>query len=449
MDYISNGFMVISVFFDSLLCRFKGQSNLHNIIRFFIHSMFNAIISLVVGVITSIFTLIVISVITKTESLLDGKTLLIFPMFLFVCLTGIILLNFENSCFSLPNVLYVLYVSILLSQPRRGVLHALVYFLSICMILGIIIFLAMGYILEIKGYDVSDQTLVKFARYSFFASFAITSFLYSYGTADELIRTYRQFILWLSILGGVVIFSVYQININLNTFSTPSVLGIGSIIFGFVLTMPTVADKGFRLYELIYELFSDAINGLWDEYYQKFSINAFLIILIRKKNEFLLEYSIVKFSWNLGDKWHYIKVIIFGVICSSSLWWILHHSKQLITNIKDILWRKSMFWFNGDEKLAEQLIIMFLCFIGLIYAIVSFVRKFSEIDWRQRYYSFGAIIFVFTICSVLIFEYIPNIFLRHSLMKIIIFLLPLWIMTGFTVEKFYHCYKRIRKKRDC
>jgi hypothetical protein len=445
VDYLGNIFIIIAVFFDSLLLRFKQQKNLHHIIRCFIHSVFNAIISLFVGIITSIFGLGIISTFTKTEDLLNGITLLMLPIFLFVCLTGIVLLNFKNVYFSLPDMLYVLYASIILSQPRRKLLHALIYFLSICMILGIIIILTMGYMLVVKGHDLSDHTMIKISTYSFSASFAITAFLYSYGTADEFIRTYRQFILWLSVLGGVIIFSAYQISINLSAFSTPSAVASASIVFVFVLTMPTVADKGFRLFEILHQYFSNTINDQWNEYYQRFSIDILLIALFRKRDEFLLEYTIIKFIWNLGNKWNYIIKIISGILFLGFIWWFLYNVPRFSTKILELVWNKLVVLASGDEKFAEHLIMISLCFAGFIYTIVAFVRRYLNINWQQRYYSFGAVILAFTICSVLISTYVPISILKYpSINTIILYLLPLWMLIGFIVEKSYRLYRWIK-----
>ncbi|MBE1444240.1 hypothetical protein [Paenibacillus sp. OAS669] len=445
MYYLGNSFIAAAVFFDSLLLRFNQQRNLHHIIRWFIHSVFNAIISLIIGVIISTFGLGILSTFAETENLLNGITLLMLPVFLFVCLTGIVLLNFRNVYFSLPDMLYVLYASIILSQLRRELLHAFIYFLSICMVLGIIIILVVGYMLVVKGHYLSDHTMVKIATYSFSAAFAITAFLYSYGTADELVRTYRQFILWLSVLGGVIIFSIYQININLSAFSTPSAVAIASIVFGFVLTMPTVADKGFKLFEVLYQYFSDPIDDLWNEYYQRFSIDTLLIVLIRKRDELLLEYTIIKFSWNLGDKWHYIRTTILGILFSGFMWWFLHNWIHFLTKILDLSWNKLVVWVSGDEKFAEHLIMICLGFTGLIYTIVSLARRYSNINWQQRYYSFGTVILAFTICSVLLSTYSPIPIFKYPLINtIILFLLPFWMSIGFIVEISYRIYRWIK-----
>ncbi len=186
-------------------------------------------------------------------------------------------------------------------------------FLSICMSLCIIILIAM-YIFAKGGHELIDYSIEKLIMYSFSASFVITSFLYSYGTANELIRTYRQFVLWLMILGGVIVFSAYQINLILSTTSTPDAVAVALIVFGFILTMPTVADKGFRLFELLSQYFTEPIVEHWNECFQSYSIDSLLNLLRRKKGELLLELSIIRFDWRIGGKWHYIRAIGVGII---------------------------------------------------------------------------------------------------------------------------------------
>ncbi len=90
--YIENFFIIIAVFFDSLLLRFNQQRNLHYVIRFCVHSLFNAIISSVVGVIGSFLGLCVLSSFIKTEQLFTGVTLIMPPIF-FICLS-------YRSCFT-------------------------------------------------------------------------------------------------------------------------------------------------------------------------------------------------------------------------------------------------------------------------------------------------------------------------------------------------------------
>ncbi|OAX45026.1 hypothetical protein [Paenibacillus sp. AD87] len=443
---IENFFIIMSVFFDSLLLRFNQQRNLQHVIRFCVHFLFNAIISSVLGVTGSFLGLCVLSLFIKTEYLFTGITLLTPSIFLFVCFTGVVLLNFRNESFSLPGVLYVMYVSIVISRPRRELIRGAIYFLTICISLCIILFIAIAYIFAKGGYELTNHSINKLSIYSISASFIITSFLFSYGTANELIRTYRQFVLWLMILGGVTVFSAYQINLTLSTASTPNAVTVASIVFGLILTMPTVADKGFRLFELFSQYFAEPIMEHWNECFRRYSIDSLLNALHRKKREFLLELSIIILDWRIGGRWHYIRAICGGIISSLFMWWYLqniHNSNQFFKTYIDLLWRGLVDFVNGDKKVAEDLIAIGLTFLLLIYTFVSLIRTYSQSTWKRRYYSAGAVIIFFTVFLVLLSSHTP--ILENVIMKwVVLFLLPSWILIGSIVENVFRIYRWMR-----
>jgi len=437
---LSDIFVVSSVFFDSLLDRFNQQRNFNYIIRFCLHSVFNGIISLVVGIVVSLVGLSIMSVFYRVEDLFNGVTILMLPLFLFVCFTGVILLNYSNVSFSFPKILYNLYASIIYMQPRRSIIHAFIFFLFIFLILGSIVMAVMVYVAISKESNISDQVIIKLAIYSYSISFIITSFLYSYGTANELIKVYRQFILWISILGGVILFSAYQVSVNLEDLLVPNFIVIASIVFGFILTIPTVADKGFTLVKLVHQNFSDTINDQWDEYYSRFSFDIWHRTIRDKIKYILLTYIIFRICWRLAKR-YCIKVTIISLILSALLLYFISNINLLIKSI-NFVWNELASLISGDEELVKNLIIIGVCLSGFIYTIAIFIRRFSINNWQKRYNSLGAAIFLFTLLIIFSSKYI--VFIKPSFIIFIQIILLIWIFIGFIVERVFKIYRWIK-----
>lgn len=311
LQYFEHYLFLTSSFFDSLLKKLSSDSsNLNHLLIIIINTLYNVFFSIITGVFLSIPMFALTITITKTHNLPTNILLPSVPLILFVFFSCIVLLNGKDQAFSLPWSICVFYGMFIAAKPKQSFIKTISFLLSVTFVLGIILTVPASFIFHPSG---KNTYSVLFAS-TFSISFITTVLLYSYGTLDNLTRVRRQFVLWFIILLGVLIFSAFQLKINLEQPFTDKI-HISSILLllAFIYSMITVIDKGIELFKLLLNEHSNDMKELWDDYTSKYGLDILISKIIRGKYRVLLFVKCLKLLWSVRAKGFIIKYSFVGV----------------------------------------------------------------------------------------------------------------------------------------
>lgn len=353
-QYIEKILTVSSVFFDSIFNNENiAESSRGKILKVFVNLVYAALISIPIGFIIQIIFFIGISSLTGFEVAREIN-LFVIPLFLFICLSGIIILNYEDMSFSLPRSILNSYIILQLIKPVKGIWKPIVFVGSITITLMLIL------TCFLSSFTIPEQYLKETIFIIFVISLLSSMILYSEATKEEINRKKRQFIFSMLTFVAFLTLNSYQMIVYISTEpSSETIMFIAITILGLILSMVTAIDKTRCLFEAVVKLKQKDINNMWNAFYEKYSYKVGLKIVDDKKNEINETFEVVKVKWKTGDwkkRVRIIGIISTFVVAESILAISIFNQRKieyyiylLLDNIKELV----VGLFNGDEHRAS------------------------------------------------------------------------------------------------
>lgn len=301
--------------------------------------------------------------------------LFIIPLFLFTCLSGVVILNYEDISFSLPRSVLNSYIIIQLIKPVKDIKKLIIFIVS----LTITLMLILAWFLS--SFSIPEQYQKEIIFIIFVISLFLSLILYSETTKIEINRKKIQFVFSMLTFLIFLALNIYQMVIYISKESSSETNMIIAItILGLILSMVTAIDKTRCLFEAVIELKKQEINDIWNTLNKKYSYRIGLKIVDDKRSEITEIFEIIKIKWNTGD-WK-IRVKLIGVISifilAESFMVIFMFNQRKVdyyinlffTNIKDLV----LGLFNGDEKKAS-LAFVIIVIMGIIVWLFNNAKK--------------------------------------------------------------------------
>lgn len=436
-------FIMISSFFESILLKMKKGNHKHS---YFLHKMVQSFYCLSMAftleLILSIAVIILIAI--RYNAVTLGQHVLFWiPIFLTVLLIWIVILNYKNLEFSLPNSL----LSALLILKNTNFKMRL--FESILSIFIIPIILTTLIIRLLSNYSVPTQEMPIIVEVVFTICFIISLLIYSESTKDEFKRLTRQFVIWFLIFLGFMILTLYQINTYIiEGQMQENMINISIAILGLVLTMVTIIDKARLLYGAIYEKRKDTIIKEIDKEVEKYSIDKFKKILISKYEKISDTFIIIRKDWNSGKKIKVIRIMFIAFLPMIFLA-IIFKTEDRINNIMEtiVLFLSSNWFriFKDDKELGTKVLGLLIISGMLIKCIYDLIRNFNKYKvYNNMVYIcriLGLLMFMFIILATIFSNIYATIFKYAVILIFVIILILLLLIT--IIEKIWQ--KRNKK----
>lgn len=377
--YIEKILTISSVFFDSI---FENEhlvgTSKGRILRVILNLVYAALISIPLGFITQIMFLIIMSSLSGFEVARDINLLTI-PLFLFVNLLGIVLLNYEDQSFSLPKSVLNIYIVFDLIKPVKDIWKTLIFFFIITMALILTL------LWSLAPFEIPIQYLEEIVFILFIMSLFISMILYSEATKDEIIRKKRQFIFSVFAFLVFLLLNIYQMIAYINIEpSNEATMFIAVTVLGLLLSMVTATDKTRSLYEAVVQQKKEEIYEKWTDLNEKYSYRVGLKIVDEKKSEISETLNLIKTKWNTGNRNERNKIIKFAsilillesfiVFCMFNRRKIEQYANAFFTDIKILLLKL----FNGDEEKATLV-------VGVIIVIAIITWLMNDAKKKFRY----------------------------------------------------------------
>lgn len=408
-QYIEKILTVSSVFFDSIFKNENiGQTSRGKIFKVFFNLIYAALISIPMGFIIQIIFFIGISALTGFEVAREIN-LFVIPLFLFICLSGIVILNYEDMSFSLPRSVLNSYIILQLIKPVKGTWKPIIFIVSMTIILMLIL------TWFLSPFTIPEQYIKETILIIFVISLLTSMILYSEATKEEINRKKRQFIFSMLTFLAFLALNIYQMIVYISTESSgEAIMFISITILGLVLSMATAIDKTRCLFEAVVQLKRENINDMWNKFDEKYSYKVGLKIVDDKKNEINETFEIIKVKWKTGDWKKRVKIIgiISTFILAESLIVISifnqrkieNYVKLFFTSVKKLL----VGLFNGDEQRASISIAIVIIIAIIIWLINDAKKNLKQSNFIYKIKLICRIEFVLLILLVCINILIPT-----------------------------------------
>ncbi|WIF95470.1 hypothetical protein [Caminicella sporogenes] len=366
---------VASVFFDSV---FKNEQMIGirkwKVLRVILNLIYAISISIPLGFIIQMILLVLLSILTGFEIAKDINLLAI-PLFLFICLAGIVILNYEDASYSLPRNVLNFYIIFKVIKPFKDIWKTIIFVFTIT----IALMLNLGWF--ISSFSIPKQYNEEITFIIFIISLLISMIIYSETTKDEINRKKRQFMFSMLTFLVFLVLNIYQMVLYINTEpSNETIMFVTITILGLLLTMVTTIDKTRCLFKTVIKLKQAEINSLWNTLDQKYSYEVGLKMVNDKKNEIKELFKIIKEKWSMGnwnDRIKIVKIIFVFILIESFIVFCMLNQKKigyfinwLFTNIKMLLLKL----FNGNKERAT-LVLTVLVIIGVMVWLIRDAKK--------------------------------------------------------------------------
>lgn len=407
-QYIEKILTVSSVFFDSIFNNDNiAQTGRGKILKVFVNLIYAALISIPIGFIIQIIFFIGISILTGFEVAREIN-LFVIPLFLFICLSGIVILNYEDISFSLPRNVLNSYIILQLIKPVKDIWKPIVFIVS----LTITLMLTLAWFLS--SFTIPEQYQKETIFIIFVISLFLSMILYSETTKEKINRKKRQFIFSMLTFLAFLVLNIYQMVLYISTEpSSETIMFISITILGLILSMVTAIDKTRCLFEAVIQLKEQEINDMWNILNTKYSYKMGLKIVDDKKSEINETFEIIKIKWNTGDwkkRAKIIGVISIFILSESSIVFFMfnqrkieHYINLFFTNIKDLVLRL----FNGDEKRASLLVAVMIIMAIAVWLINDAKKNLKHSNYIYKIKLICRIEFILLILLVCINALIP------------------------------------------
>lgn len=441
--YLEHPFLIVASFFDSIIRRFNNSpKRLNALIVFLANMMFNIIFSIMFGGILSIFIFAYLTVSSKI--LPDTTTLLIVPMFLFTVLSCIVLLNGRNQNFSLPWCIFIFYGIFISIRPKKQFIQTLAFLFIVMLILAFILFLFVSTIFHPSDNQVSSLVFVTTA-----IAFVLTVFLYSYGTLDDLTRVRRQFLLWFTILLGVLFFSAYQLKINLNEPLSDQIhIGSALLILTFIYSMITVVDKCIELFKLSLAQYEYILVRTWDDYSSKYDSGVIWNKINKSKDVISLKIEWAKLFWRMGAVSTLVYIVLVDLLYIffiSGLCYFLIFSNW-VSKIFSLCKNVALENLTLSEEQVEFFLMLFASITFFIWNLISLCH-FKKSNWTIRSQLLGRL-FVSIIIFLTILDQTDfgKKYETSQILYYVLIVFGIWILVVFITNKVHRIIMWIKNK---
>lgn len=443
--YIENILTVASVFFDSI---FKNEkilgTNKEKVLKLLLNLMYAAVISIPLGLILHFICFIAISSLTGFE-VAKEVSLLIFPIFLFICLSGIVVLNYENQSFSLPREVLTSYIVIQIIKPVKGVWKPITFIA----IITIPLMLTLTWFLS--SFKIPEQYLKDTTVVLFIISLFISMIIYSEATKDKINRKKRQAIFSMLTFLAFFALNIYQIVVNINEDSSSEInMFIAITILGLILSMATAVDKTRCLFDTILKSKQVEIEDKWNMFNEKYSYRIGLKIVDDKRNEVDGAFQIIRTKWNTGDWKKRIEIIkntsIF-ILAESFLIFCIFNQKK-IQNQVDLFFIKTkeliIQIFNGDERRASLTITIIVMIVIIIWLFNDAKKKLKDSDFIYKIKLICRIEFTLLVLLACINQLLPV--WSNFIDQYLIFPVAILFLVTIVITSIYLKLKKLKKK---
>lgn len=407
-QYIEKILTVSSVFFDSIFNNENiAQTNRGKILKLFLNLIYAVLISIPIGFIIQMIFFIGISILTGFEVAREIN-LFVIPLFLFICLSGIVILNYEDMSFSLPRSVLNSYIIFQLIKPVKDIWKPIIFIVS----LTITLMLILAWFLS--SFTIPEQYQKETIFIIFVISLFLSMILYSETTKEEINRKKRQFIFSMLTFLVFLALNIYQMVVYISKEpNSETIIIIAITILGLILSMVTAIDKTRCLFEAIIEIKEQEVNDVWDTFNTKYSYRIGLKIVDDKRSEIIETFKVIQIKWNAGNWKKRIKLIgVISIFLLAELFIVVFMFNQrkvenyinlLFTNIKDLVLRL----FTGDEKRASLAVIVIVIMAITIWLINDAKKNFKQCNFVYKITLICRVEFILLILLVCINSLIP------------------------------------------
>jgi hypothetical protein len=422
-------FAVVSVFFYSILeNKYIEQTSRQRILNAVLNLIYSIAISLPIGIIIQLILYLGISTLTGFEA--RENFLLIIPLFLFICLSGIIILNCQDYSFSLPRNILNFYITLKIIKPAAGIWKPIIFVFTITVAL----ILTQAWFLS--SFRIPEQYQTETIFFIIIIALFLSMILYSEATKEQLIRIKRQFIFSMLTFLAFFALNIYQMIIYINT--TPSnetITIISTAILGLVLSMTTAIDKTRCFYETVQISKNKEINEMWNTFYEKYSKYSYKMILQlvnNKKGEINKSFKIIQIIWLITDRKEKVKTIILLILVEAFIVFLWLNQKEidhvLIKYIKDLVTRL----FDGNEEVAS-ISLGAITIIGIMIWLINDAKnKFGNSNLKYKIQFIYRMEFIIIILLISINALFPIKFIKFIILPLsITFILTVFITSTY------------------
>ncbi|SDS67678.1 hypothetical protein SAMN05444162_1998 [Paenibacillaceae bacterium GAS479] len=366
-------FLKLSTLTHSLLTRFSKPRNAHYIFKFLVNLLYSIVFSVVTGFFSTIFATLIFSKYIDQDIVSSSTTLFLIPSFIFVCMMLISIININERSFSLPRIVYVFFVTFLMSNPRRYYLKAFAFLLSAFLVLFIISSTIV--IVFLSPSLKTEKSIINALYYTATFSLIFTVILYSYGGKSPVLRLYRKFVAWSILLFGIVCLTAIQISEKLTQpFNQQLQIEMVLLLGGLIFTFTGVLDKGEDLLSKLAKQYSKEIRVLWRSYYKENSITVFV-------SRYKILDSSIRLIWNNGNKFELIFRIIMPIVFFLPIWFLFSKigDLNLFTRNNPEVWIRNNLSYEQLNYIHKLMPI--LVFLGVeTYFTYNFWKNYNQLN---------------------------------------------------------------------